>query len=246
MSEHTPRRIIIGDVHGHYDGLMLLFEAISPNCDDRIYFLGDLIDRGSQSAQVIKFVRDNGYCSLLGNHEQLLLEAFWDGEVNRSALNAWLYSGGQATVSSYKDAASLLDDVDWMRTLPLYQDLGDLWLVHAGVHPLLPIDEQGAEDFCWIRGPFHCIESPYFPDKTIVVGHTITFTFPGVTPGQIARGHGWMDIDTGAYNPKSGWLTAYDATYQTAYQVHVFEKRVRRLPLEDIVKDVELTKLLAQ
>ncbi|WP_008318487.1 metallophosphoesterase [Leptolyngbya sp. PCC 6406] len=103
------RRLFIGDVHGHYDGLMGLLEAMDPREDDRMYFVGDLIDRGNQSALVIEYVRKYATGCVLGNHEQLLLEAFADGHANASALQAWLYSGGQATLSSY-DQMDLLND----------------------------------------------------------------------------------------------------------------------------------------
>jgi serine/threonine protein phosphatase 1 len=73
MSDRASRRIIIGDVHGHYDGLMLLLDSIEPTTDDQIYFLGDLIDRGPKSAQVVDFVRENNYGCVLGNHEQMAL-----------------------------------------------------------------------------------------------------------------------------------------------------------------------------
>ncbi len=75
MSEANHRRIIIGDVHGHYEGLMTLMEAISPGAGDQVYFLGDLIDRGPDSAHVVNFVKQSSYPCLLGNHEQLMLEA---------------------------------------------------------------------------------------------------------------------------------------------------------------------------
>jgi serine/threonine protein phosphatase 1 len=227
------RRIFIGDVHGHYDGLMRLMEAIAPTSSDQIYFLGDLIDRGPKSAEVVRFVRDNGYTCILGNHEQLLLEALPNGQVNQQTLQGWLYSGGHATVASYQDSSKLLDDVTWLKTLPSHLDLGDIWLVHAGVHPQLPIKEQTLQEYCWIRDEFHSSSHPYFPDKLILTGHTITFTFPGVPPGSLARGQGWIDIDTGAYHPKSGWLTALDMTHQKVYQVNVFRKASRVQPLCD-------------
>lgn len=244
MSQAKNRRIAIGDVHGHYDALMMLLNAIAPASDDRVYFLGDLIDRGPQSAKVVKFVRQSGYCSLLGNHEQLLIEACRKGGVNGTALQAWRYSGGQSTLASYSavytnPSTALLNDVEWMRTLPLYIDLGDVWLVHAGVHPEIPINDQGAEDFCWIRGPFHSISQPYFSDKLIVIGHTITFTLPGVKPGQLAQGKGWLDIDTGAYHPLSGWLTGLDLTNQLVYQVNAFNGKFRKLPLQEVVAPIE-------
>lgn len=233
------RQIVIGDIHGHYDGLMRLFEAIAPTSDDGIYFLGDLIDRGAKSAQVLDFVQKNGYVSLLGNHEQMLLEAFPNGKVSTPALQAWLYSGGQSTVSSYDKPEHLLEKLDWIRTFPTYLDLGDIWLVHAGVHPGLSLSEQTVQEFCWIRDAFHSTIKPYFKDKLIITGHTITFTLPNVPPGHVARGQGWLDIDTGAYHPKSGWLTAYDATNELVYQVNVFTDGSRLLHLADVVTEVK-------
>src|ERR671932_2062390 len=95
----TPRRIVIGDVHGHYDTLMSLLDAIAPTRDDMVYFLGDLIDRGPQSAQVVDFVMKSPYLCLLGNHEQMLLDILGDGEIYGPALQAWLYSGGGSTAT---------------------------------------------------------------------------------------------------------------------------------------------------
>lgn len=232
------RRIVVGDVHGHYDGLMRLMEAIAPNQQDQVYFLGDLIDRGPKSAQVVNFVRDSGYTCLLGNHEQLLLEAIPNGNICQPALQAWLYSGGQTTVSSYETPSLLIEHLDWLRTLPVYLDLGDIWLVHAGVYPNLRIEEQSAQEFCWVREEFHSMTEPYFKDKLIITGHTITFTLPNVSPGALAKGQGWLGIDTGAYHPKSGWLTGLDITNQKVYQVNVFRNQKRVLPLSEAVVQV--------
>ena len=66
-----PRRIFVGDVHGHYAGLMSLFEAVAPDSADQVYFVGDLIDRGPQSSQVVDYVRQQGHRCVLGNHEQI-------------------------------------------------------------------------------------------------------------------------------------------------------------------------------
>lgn len=239
MSQQPSRRIVIGDVHGHYEGMMNLLNAVAPDSGDQVYFLGDLIDRGPQSCQVIEFVKNSPYQSLLGNHEHLLLEAFPNGQVYAPALQAWLQSGGRATVSSYVDIDLLVEHVKWIRTLPVYLDLGDVWLVHAGVKPDLAIEQQSYAEFCWIRDEFHSSMQPYFPDKTIITGHTITFTFQGVTPGAIAQGRGWLGIDTGAYHPKSGWLTALEIDSQKVYQVNVYTNQVRALSLDEAIIRVE-------
>ncbi len=239
MGEISPRRIIIGDVHGHYEGLTRLLAEISPRTEDQVYFLGDLIDRGPDSAKVVEFVKQRGYHCLLGNHEQLMLDAFPEGRIFAPALQAWLYSGGRSTVASYGEDGILLDHLEWLRSLPTYLDLGDLWLVHAGVNPHLPLNMQSAQEFCWIRDEFHRSTTPYFKDKLIITGHTITFTLPNVEPGELAQGNGWLDIDTGAYHPRSGWLTALDMTNRTVYQINVFKYNMRVLPLADLVTSVE-------
>ena len=80
------RRIFIGDVHGNYDGLMLLLNAISPLNDDKVYFLGDLINRGAKSAQVADFVRKNPYYCVLGNHEQMFLDYFQNQRITKQVI----------------------------------------------------------------------------------------------------------------------------------------------------------------
>jgi serine/threonine protein phosphatase 1 len=236
----SDRRIFIGDVHGHFDGLMNLLDLIAPTASDQVYFVGDLIDRGPKSAQVIEFVRQQGYQCVLGNHEQLLLEAFpGDNKVSQFALQAWLQSGGQTTVASYIEPERLLENIEWLRSLPTHLDLGDVWLVHAGLHPGLPLHAQTTQEYCWIREEFHSMMQPYFPDKLIITGHTITFTLPGLTPGEVAQGQGWLDIDTGAYHPKSGWLTGFDHTHQQIHQFNVYTKRSRSLPLAEAAVQIE-------
>jgi serine/threonine protein phosphatase 1 len=237
MSVTSYRRIVIGDVHGHYEGLMKLLDAIAPASDDQVYFLGDLIDRGPQSAQVVNFVKDSPYQCLLGNHEQMLLNILTK-RIPTPTVQAWLYSGGQATVASYEEATIPHDHLEWFDNLPTYIDLGDIWLVHAGVNPFIPLTEQTANQLCWVRDEFHSIEEPYFSDKLMIIGHTITFTLPGVPPGQLAQGQGWLDIDTGAYHPRSGWLTGLDITNNLVYQANVFKNCIRISSLEEIVTTV--------
>ncbi|NDJ18277.1 metallophosphoesterase [Myxacorys almedinensis] len=243
MSHSVPRRIVIGDIHGHYEGLMSLLDAIAPDADDQVYCLGDLIDRGPQSAQVVEFVKNSPYQSLMGNHEYLLLDAFPNGQVFTPALQAWLQSGGRSTIASYSDTSLLQEHIEWIRTLPTHLDLGDIWLVHAGVHPDLPLCHQSHQEFCWIRDEFHAIAQPYFHNKLIITGHTITFTFPGVIPGAIAQGQGWLGIDTGAYHPKSGWLTGLDVTNGKVYQANVYTNAVRTLLLEEATTQINLHRL---
>ncbi len=235
------RRLFIGDIHGHYDGLMQLVAMISPTDNDTLHFVGDLIDRGPKSFQVVKYVREHNYPCVLGNHEHLLLNAFPDENPNLGAFQGWLNSGGQPTLTSYPDTEALLDHVEWLKQLPLYIDLGDIFLVHAGLDPNKLLSEQTQMDFCWIRDVFHRSPNPFFPDKLIITGHTITFTLPGIKPGEVARGVGWLDIDTGVYHPKSGWLTAVDVDNGLLYQVNTMTQARRIATLEQMAVDIEPT-----
>ena len=239
MSEISQRRVVIGDVHGHYECLMLLLAKIAPTSEDQVYFLGDLIDRGPKSAEVVEFVKENDYPCLLGNHEQMLLNIMTGKNTSSTNMQTWLYNGGQATIASYQSVRIPKQHLDWFESLPTYLDLGDFWLTHAGVDPEKSVQEQTAEELCWIRDEFHRIEKPYFADKLIIVGHTITFTLPGVAPGNLAQGQGWLDIDTGAYHPRSGWLTGLDITNKLVYQANVFSRAVRTVAWEEVMTIVQ-------
>ena len=236
------RRIVIGDVHGHYDTLVALLDSISPTSSDRVYFLGDLIDRGPKSAQVVDLVMRNKFHCLRGNHEEMLLDVVGTGEVSIELYQSWLYSGGHSTVESY-DSKIPQEHIDWIKNLPLYADLGDYWLVHAGVDPNIPLSEQCADQFCWIREDFHTANKAFFSDKLIITGHTITFTLPGVEPGQIAAGKGWLDIETGAYHHNSGWMTAIDLDCQKVYQANTFDGRIRIMPLRKAIAKVDSSRV---
>ena len=239
------RRIVIGDVHGHYDTLVALLDAVSPTSSDRVYFLGDLIDRGPKSAQVVDLVMRNQFECLRGNHEEMLLDVVGTGEVSVELYQSWLYSGGHATVESY-DSKIPQEHIDWIKNLPLYADLGDYWLVHAGVDPNIPITKQCADQFCWIREDFHTSDRAYFPNKLIITGHTITFTLPGVKPGQIAAGKGWLDIETGAYHRNSGWMTAIDLDGRKVYQTNTFDGRIRIMPLRKAIAKVDSSQVMSR
>jgi serine/threonine protein phosphatase 1 len=239
-SQTAPaRRWVISDVHGQYDTLVQLLSMMSPSNTDQVYFVGDLVDRGVGSRKVLKLVRDEGYRTLIGNHEQMMIESFHsNGEVSTYDLHAWMVNGGDITFQNYQeDLEALWDDVNWLRQQPYFLDLDDIWLVHAGVNPSFTLGEQLPEDLCWIRDPFHAIDKPFFEDKLIVIGHTITFTFPKVNPGELVKGAGWLGIDTGAYHPRSGWLTAIDLNSWEVYQCNVQTQEQRIRDYGDIVRN---------
>ena len=138
------KHYIIGDVHGHYQALLTLVAKLPQ--DAKLIFVGDLIDRGSQSMEVVKFVRDGGHTCVMGNHEYLM-DTFGSELINSvgndkpiQTDNLWFRYGGLNTLVSYglyevvNDKPVLLpeakekltqftDDIKWMRKLPFYLEL---------------------------------------------------------------------------------------------------------------------------
>lgn len=139
---------VIGDVHGRYDLLQKLITKLPK--DVKLIFVGDLIDRGTQSKEVVKFVRENNYPCVRGNHEQFMIEqGLLDGQPPRyfggDKYELWMSSngGGKKTLQSYgigenryeyEDIATqqqsenlnqFYADIDWMKTLPHYIELDD-------------------------------------------------------------------------------------------------------------------------
>jgi serine/threonine protein phosphatase 1 len=216
------RAYAIGDVHGRLDLLDVLLSKIEADAGARpkrktsIVFLGDLIDRGPSSAEVIERLRTfrPGYAEpvfLMGNHEEVLLRVV-AGEA--SLIPSWLRFGGIETLASYGlDAAQLgnLSDEDaiarvksaipeehiaFISTFADTVSFGDYLFVHAGIRPGIELSEQSRTDLRWIRDPF--LEDRSERDFVVVHGHTIT---PEVEMTATRIG-----IDTGAFY--SGLLTA--------------------------------------
>lgn len=210
----------IGDIHGCLRPLEALAEAIERDdaargpAETTVILLGDLIDRGPDSAGVIAFARAwqqrRRVRILAGNHEELFLDSFSSTDVLRELLRF----GGRETLFSYGVDIAAYGRADLTETLELMRDhvpaadrdfiagfedsiaIGDYLFVHAGVRPGVALDEQQTPDLRWIRGTF--LDHTESFGAVVVHGHTI-FAKPEVRANRIG-------IDTGAY--ASGRLTA--------------------------------------
>lgn len=210
----------VGDIHGRLDLLLEMIRAIEHDDSCRepalttVILLGDLIDRGPDSAGVIAAAREwsrrRTVRVLTGNHEEMLLLALERDE----AMRTFLRFGGRETLLSYPvdrdaftaagfaetrallSAAIPAADLAYIRSFEDMVTIGDYLFVHAGIMPDQPLNEQRTGDLRWIREPFlgHLGDHGCF----IVHGHTITGSAE-IRPNR-------MGIDTGAY--QSGQLTA--------------------------------------
>jgi len=190
------KTFIVGDIHGCLDMLERLMRSIEwyPGAD-RLIFLGDFIDRGSQSKGVVDYVMGISKLServecLMGNHEQILLD-FMDGKDT----NTFFLNGGLATLNSYRSdqqkyGGFLIPDehLAFFRSLNLLIELDDYYVVHAGLRPGVPMESQNPEDLLWIRDSF--IFSNFYFGKRVIFGHT-PFANPLVMENKIG-------LDTGA------------------------------------------------
>lgn len=212
----------IGDVHGCLRELRLLLAQIEQ--DDRedrpaethVVMIGDLVDRGPDSAGVIEFFLSERpdfatFHFLMGNHEAAMLESLADGADPRGS--GWLRFGGRAALRSYgvpeeaydlqgrllrDEFARYVPDrhLEFMRSFQSSVQFGDYLFVHAGIRPGRALNRQSHRDLISIREPF--LTDPRAHTAMVVHGHTIS--------RDVDRPGNRIGIDTGAYI--SGVLTA--------------------------------------
>lgn len=216
------RVYVIGDIHGRADLLNDLHEKIRADAADFpdwrkvLVYIGDYVDRGLQSKEVIDLVLNTSFPDfepvyLKGNHEALMLDFL--GECRDCA--TWLGNGGKATLYSYgvhlderlsadarlEEARRRLNEAlppahrAFLESLRLSHEEGDYLFVHAGIRPRLPLDRQDEHSLLWIRDEFLCSSADH--GKVVVHGHSVSWN-PEVRQNRIG-------IDTGAF--ASGVLT---------------------------------------
>lgn len=216
------RLYAIGDVHGRFDLMQDLLKTIEshnaarPHRETFVAFLGDLIDRGPQSRDVVAYLKDWSPdwakpVFLMGNHEECFVRCL-TGEA--SLIEQWLSYGGYACAESYGvPRAELLNrdahDREHMLKSAVPQShieflcgfaesarFGDYFLVHAGVRPGHKLDAQSGRDMRWIRDDFLKYDKPFGP--IIVHGHSVT--------DRVDERPNRIGLDTGAH--ASGLLSA--------------------------------------
>lgn len=193
--------VAIGDIHGMADKLGRLLDLVHarlaadhPNEPFRLIFLGDYVDRGPDSLQVLERLQElqkTGAICLRGNHEQLMIRSC----ETAADLIVFLRNGGVQTLASLGSGDRLLEAIDWASQLPLTHGDERRLFVHAGIRPNVPLDRQRTEDLLWIRSPFLDHPGP-FP-KYVVHGHSPTLLLPGASRTPHVLPHR-CNLDTGA------------------------------------------------
>jgi serine/threonine protein phosphatase 1 len=198
----TPRIFAIGDIHGEYEKLTQLIQRLpfDQTRKDTLVFIGDYINRGTQSSKVISFLIDlkikiPNTVFLMGNHEYTLLTYAKTKE--ESLLSKLRHMKVEETLKSYQcqltrklsDLSFLPQDhYEFLTTLSPYYRVADYLFVHAGLVPGIRLEEHTVEMLVDGRSIFHeTEENRWF---TVVFGH-IPFEMPLVTRHSIG-------IDTGA------------------------------------------------
>jgi serine/threonine protein phosphatase 1 len=215
MSKWRPSSLnciyVIPDIHGQYEQLNVILKRILPlrksdGGKDILIFLGDYIDRHSDSHLVIDKLIEvqqkypNQTIFLLGNHEQLLLNAL-DNSEDSTAYRLWMANGGEHTLSGYCDRKGMPQDnpymithkrikdfipkehVNFMRNLIPYYEFENYTFVHAGCDPVINVALQKKDVLIWDRGLFKfCLKwdkkHPHPWEKTVVSGHSALGEMP--------------------------------------------------------------------
>lgn len=213
MFPEGQRVYAIGDIHGRADLLEAMLgkierdEAIRPEANTTIVFLGDLIDRGPDSARVVDLVlklgRTRTVRAIAGNHEEMLLASL----ESEQTLRRFLEHGGKETILSYfadrneynrlsiaelrQNLVSIIpqDHLTFFRSLEDFVCIGQYVFVHAGIRPGVELGAQDPHDLRWIRQGF--LDCDHDLGVIVVHGHTIC--------QDVELRSNRAGIDTGAY-----------------------------------------------
>lgn len=224
----------IGDIHGRFDLLGEMHERIMDEItrdqpgDWRIIYLGDYVDRGPESRQVLEFLSkatetEPRVIALAGNHDTGMVDfleaptpdgifALHGGDMTARSYGVKLNFNRRAAMQ--EGHAKLLEAIPdghmaFLRNLPFSAGFGDLFFCHAGIRPGVPLEEQTNDDLTWIRREFQDFLGLH--PKLIVHGHTPKRA-PEIWPNRV-------NLDTGAVN--SGILSCmrFEGTQKILLQV---------------------------
>lgn len=206
------RIIAIGDIHGCDRELEVLLDAIEPGADDLIVPLGDVIDRGPDSPDVIeRLMQLDRHCELLpilGNHEEMMLSV-----LEGASPDEWIFNGGVATLEAYGFAGdfAVIPEThrEFLESFRDFVETDSHFFVHANYESRLSLHDQRGKVLRWMSLRAK-VPRMHASGRHCVVGHTAN------ERGEIYRYPHLTGIDTYCYG--GGWLTAYDVNSGQVWQ----------------------------
>ncbi|MFO7810228.1 MAG: metallophosphoesterase [Candidatus Delongbacteria bacterium] len=154
------RTLIIGDIHGCYQELRSLIEKFDPKDGDRIFCVGDVINRGPYSGKCIELLKEINARTIMGNHEYWYLKS---------------YPFDDNTVSSFNFRKLEIEQhLEWIHSLPYYIITDDIIIVHAGFDPSVAFKDNAHKDLVSLRTLEHTglpWFDGYYGTKHIYFGH---------------------------------------------------------------------------
>ncbi len=227
---------VIGDIHGCYNTLKELYSLIKIKYPDiEVYSVGDLVDRGNFSCEVIHFCSSNNIKVCLGNHDYMFLQYF--REPFSLMARAWVYNGHIATLNSYKNnPKSLEPHLEYVEQLKLFYNTKDAFVCHAGIskvykryfkeykldgshdnliEKVLSQDLESDDSVIWVRDGLINI------GKIQIIGHTRKFEIMHDKNANVVY------IDTGcAYGNKLTSVIVNENEIVDKIQIQVFDEDI--------------------
>ncbi|MBI1939091.1 MAG: serine/threonine protein phosphatase [Ignavibacteriales bacterium] len=176
---------VIGDIHGCFYTLLELYGKILKSYNGiQVYTVGDLVDRGNHSYEVVKFVLENNIMMTPGNHDYMFYYFFKDP--SSVFARSWLFNGNETTLESYENHQNeMFTHLEFIKSVPLYYNLTDCFICHAGISyqyekslpenfqnnldaldPFIKNDLKTDKGVLWTRDPLLNL------GKLQIVGHT--------------------------------------------------------------------------
>jgi serine/threonine protein phosphatase 1 len=206
----SGRLLAIGDIHGCDIALEVLLDRVGVRPADTLVVLGDVIDRGPGTRQVVDcLIMLSSSCRLVvlkGNHEEVLFDSLEYPAIRQD----WLAFGGTEALRSYGPDAQQIsaEHLEFLRSAVDYFETETAVFVHASLEPDRPLAAQSPDWLRWVK--LTRKERPFASGKRVICGHTPQ---PNGLPW---IGDGWLCIDTGAY--RGLYLTCLDVTSDLVYQ----------------------------
>lgn len=250
------RTLVISDIHGELDMFSRLLAHVNYNPkQDQLILLGDYVDRGPNSKELLNKVielKKQGALVLKGNHEDMMIKALTNND--ERTWRHWAHqNGGGKTLQSYgfKEVDYLVPEGDvfikpilksevlsqhiqFIQSLDHIIEWEDTIFVHAGIHPQKNISDTDHYTLMWIREKFY---NEYHGEKTVIFGHTATKNLHN-DPSNHAVYFGKnriIGIDGGAVY--GGQLNCLELPSQAVYYVKSGEPYIENVILENEVKD---------